>query len=52
MQRARTASIDWESQRVFSQIAEQINKPLAEIIRLHKYMLTRAEDIDPETSDT
>ena len=49
MQKSKTTTIDWESQRVFSQIAEQINKPLAEIIRLHKYMLTKADDIDPET---
>ncbi len=45
----RTSIIDWESQRIFSQIAEQINKPLSEIVRLHKHMLTRTKDIDQET---
>ncbi len=45
----KTNTINWESERVFSQIAEQINKPLSEIIRLHKYMLTKNKDSDQET---
>ena len=48
MDKLKALSIDWESQRVFSQIAEQINKPLEEIVRLHKYMLENADDLDPE----
>ncbi len=51
MQKTSPLSIDWTSQKVLSQIAEQINKPLAEIIRLTQYIQNKAkkEGVDYET---
>ena len=46
MQKANTTTIDWESQKVLSQIADEINKPLTEMIRLIQYLRTK-----PNTSD-
>lgn len=38
MQKIKTSTIDWDSQRVLSQIADEINKPLTELIRLIQYI--------------
>lgn len=50
MQKLRTTStINWESQRVLSQIADEINKPLTEIIRLIQHIQKRSTHADTET---
>jgi len=49
MQKAKTSTIDWESQRVLSQIADEINKPLTEIIRLIQYLKSKPDTTDHET---
>jgi len=46
MQKAKTTTIDWESQQVLSQIANEINKPLTEMIRLIEHLRSH-----PNTSD-
>lgn len=50
MHKLRTTTIDWESQQVFSQIADQINQPLADIRRLLKHLQSKSADSDSETS--
>ncbi len=49
MQKTKTSTIDWESQRVLSQIADEINKPLTEIIRLIQYLRSKPDTTDHET---
>lgn len=49
MQKAKTSTIDWQSQRVLSQIADEINKPLTEIIRLIQYLKSKPDATDHET---
>ncbi|WP_367393034.1 helix-turn-helix domain-containing protein [Lewinella sp. LCG006] len=46
MTTATTTAINWESEAVLSQIADQIHKPLAEIIRLTRYIQTKQEDTE------
>ena len=41
-----TPAINWESEAVLSQIADKIHKPLAEIIRLTRYMQTKQDDTE------
>lgn len=41
MQKAKPSTIDWDSQRILSQIADEINKPLMEIIRLIQHLQTK-----------
>lgn len=48
MQKTKTSTIDWNSQRVLSQIAEEINKPLAEIIRLIQHLRTKPNTTEVE----
>lgn len=43
------APIDWESHRIFSQIAEEISRPLSEIVRLNQYILGKTDQVDHET---
>lgn len=45
----QSPSINWQAQNIFSQIAEKIDKPLAEIVRLHKYILSERKDVDHRT---
>lgn len=40
-----TLGIDWEAQQIFSQIADRINKPLSEIVRLHQYLVSNRAQI-------
>lgn len=49
MQKAKTPTIDWDSQKVLSQIADEINKPLMEIIRLIEYLRTKPNTTEQET---
>jgi AraC-like DNA-binding protein len=49
MQKAKPSTIDWDSQRVLSQIADEINKPLTEIIRLIEYLRTKPNATEQET---
>lgn len=49
MSNLRFTTVNWESQRVLSQIADHINKPLSEIVRLIKYIQTKKEKSDHET---
>lgn len=39
-------AINWESEAVLSQIADKIHKPLAEIIRLTRYMQAKQDDAE------
>jgi len=41
--------IDWESQRVLSQIADGINKPLTEIVRLIQHLKSKPDATNHET---
>lgn len=50
MNRIATKIINWESEAVLSQIADQIHKPLAEIIRLTRHIQHRSEQKDIETN--
>lgn len=45
-----SAAIDWESQRVLSQIAEQITQPLEDIRRLLQHLKNKSESTDIETN--
>ena len=49
MQKTGTTNINWESKEILSQIADQINKPLAEIVRLIQYIQSKTENTDYET---
>lgn len=46
MTAASTPAINWESEAVLSQIADKIHKPLAEIIRLTRYIQTKQDDTE------
>ena len=48
MQKAKTTTIDWDSQSVLSQIADEINKPLTEIIRLIQYLKNKPNPTEQE----
>lgn len=50
MNRISVAPINWESEAVLSQIADKIHKPLAEIIRLTRYIQTKSRQEDVETN--
>ena len=50
MNRIATKVINWESDAVLSQIADQINKPLSEIIRLTRHIQDRSKQGDVETN--
>ena len=50
MQKIKTTAIDWESQRVLSQIANQITQPLEDIRRLLLHIQTKTERTDIETN--
>ena len=49
MEKTRMTSINWESQKILSQIADQINKPLTEIVRLIQYIQSKTEITGYET---
>jgi len=49
MQKGKTSSIDWESQSVLSQIANEINKPLTEIVRLIQYMQNKSDNTEADS---
>lgn len=49
MQKVKTTTIDWGSQKVLSQIADEINKPLAEMVRLIQYLQSKPDTTDQET---
>lgn len=44
------ANINWESEAVLSQIADKINRPLREIIRLSRHIHAHTEQRDAETN--
>lgn len=48
--RINSPNIDWESQRVLSQIAGQISKPLTEIQRLIQHIQCKTRNSDLETN--
>lgn len=48
MQKTKS-TIDWESQRVLSQIADEINKPLARIVKLLQHIQKKSDMTDYET---
>jgi AraC-like DNA-binding protein len=49
MYTTKTATVNWESQKVLSQIADQVNKPLSEITRLLQYIKNKPVKTDAET---
>jgi AraC-like DNA-binding protein len=49
MNNLRSNSLNWESQQVLSQIADRIDKPLSEIVRLLQYIKTKHIKTDSET---
>ncbi|PCJ30114.1 MAG: hypothetical protein COA99_18615 [Moraxellaceae bacterium] len=49
MQKAKTSTIDWDSQRVLSQIADEINKPLTRIVQLIQHIQKKSDMTEHET---
>ena len=50
MQESKVTAINWESQRVLSQIANQINQPLEDIRRLLRHIQSKTANTDVETN--
>jgi AraC-like DNA-binding protein len=48
MGNSKATMVNWGSQKVLSQIADQVNKPLSEITRLLRLMQSSKKGIDPE----